>query len=103
MAKLTSVCAVSDEDTNALPVKEIESAIRFYEHVLGFSVVNRNSSSAVLRRDDAQIGIFQRPDHDPGRAGSIAFSVDDIEALRRELDASGANPGELGLDEWGGN
>jgi hypothetical protein len=28
--------------------------------------------------------------------------VDDLEGLRRELDTSGANPGEFGLDEWGG-
>src|SRR5512133_2388623 len=102
MAKLTSVCPVSDEDTNALPVKNLAGAIAFYENVLGFSVVNRASSKAVLARDHVQIGILQKVDHEPGQAGSIAFAVDELEAMRSELQASGANPGELGLDEWGG-
>jgi catechol 2,3-dioxygenase-like lactoylglutathione lyase family enzyme len=102
MAKLTSVGPVSDEDTNALPVKNIADAIAFYENVLGFSVVSRDSSKAALARDNVQIGLIRKPDHQPGQAGSIAFAVDDLEALRRELEASGGNPGELGLDEWGG-
>ena len=102
MAKLKSVCPVSNEDTNTLPVKSIEIAIAFYQNVLGFSVVNRDSSSAVLRRDDVQIGLLRNPDHEPGQAGSIAFAVDHLEAMRRELEASGGKPGELGLDEWDG-
>lgn len=102
MAKFTSVCPVADEDTNALPVKAIESAIRFYEKVLGFSIVNRDGSTALLRRDEVQVGVVRKPDHVPGQAGSIAFGVDDLDGLRAELDASGLNPGELGLDEWGG-
>ena len=102
MAKLTSVDPVSDEDTNALPVKNFADAIAFYENVLGFSVVSRDSSKAALARDNVQIGLIRKPDHEPGQAGSIAFAVDDLEALRRELEASGGNPGELGLDEWGG-
>src|SRR5512133_1301904 len=102
MAKLTSVCPVSDEDTNALPVKNLAGAIAFYENVLGFSLVNRDSSSAVLARDHVQIGILRKPDHEPARAGSIAFAVDDLEEMRRELVASGGEPGELGFDEWGG-
>jgi hypothetical protein len=102
MAKLTSVGPVSDEDTNALPVRNLGGAITFFEKVLGFSVASRDSASAVLARDDVQIGIVRRPDHEPGRAGSIAFAVDDLEAMRHELEASGGNPGELGLDEWDG-
>ena len=43
MAKLTSAGPVSDEDTNALPVKNLAGAIAFYENVLGFSVVSRDS------------------------------------------------------------
>jgi catechol 2,3-dioxygenase-like lactoylglutathione lyase family enzyme len=102
MAKLTSVGPVSDEDTNALPVRNLGSAITFYEKVLGFSVVSLDSGSAVLARDHVEIGILRKPEHESGQAGSIAFAVDDLEAMRRELEASGGNPGELGLDEWGG-
>ena len=102
MAKLTSVGPVSDEDTNALPVKNLAGAIAFYENVLGFSVVSRDSSKAVLARDHVQIGVLRKPDHEPSEAGSIAFAVDDLEALRRELEGSGGNPGAFGLDHWGG-
>ncbi len=80
MAKLISVGPVSDEDTNALPVKNLAGAIAFYENVLGFSVVNRDSSSAVLARDRVQIGILRNAAHEPAQAGSIAFAVDDLEA-----------------------
>jgi hypothetical protein len=31
MAQLRAVCPVSDEDTNALPVKDLGPAIAFYE------------------------------------------------------------------------
>ena len=103
MAKLASISPVSDEDTNALPVKSMTVAIAFYEKVLGFAVVKRESSRAVLRRDEVQIGLLHKPDHEPEQAGSIAIAVDDLEAMRRELDGSGGEPGELGIDEWNGN
>jgi lactoylglutathione lyase len=102
MSKLLSVSPVSDEDTTALPVRDVGLAIAFYEKVLGFSEVRRDSSSAVLGREHVQIGIVLQEDHDPARAGSIAFAVDDLEKMRRELQGSGGNPGELGFDEWGG-
>ena len=38
-----------------------------------------------------------------GRAGSLAFEVDDLEAMYRQLQARGGNPGEFGIEEWGGN
>lgn len=102
MAKLTSVGPVSDEDTSALPVKNLAGAIAFYQNLLGFTVVSRDSSRAVLVRDHVQIGILLKVDHERAQAGSIAFAVDDLDAMRSELHASGANPGKLGLDEWSG-
>jgi catechol 2,3-dioxygenase-like lactoylglutathione lyase family enzyme len=102
MPQLKAVCPVSDEDTNALPVKDLGAAIKFYQDVLGFLVVSHDSLTAILARDDVRLGLVWRPDHEPGKAGSLAFAVDDLEAMRRELRTSGGNPGEFGIDEWGG-
>jgi len=102
MARLQSVVPVSDEDIYALPVKDLGPAVAFYETVLGFTAVNHDSSAAVLTRDDVRIGLARKTDHEPSKAGSIAFKVDQLEAMHRELQASGANPGEFGTDEWGG-
>ena len=102
MAQLKAVCPVSDEDTNALPVKDLGPAITFYEAVLGFSAVSRDDSTAGLTRDGVRIGLVRQRDHEPGQAGSLAFEVDDLEAMHRELQTRGGNPGEFGTDEWGG-
>jgi predicted enzyme related to lactoylglutathione lyase len=101
MAQLKAVYPVSDEDTNALPVKDFGPAIAFYEAVLGFSVVSRDASTAVLTRDKVRIGLVPKGDHEPGQAGSLAFAVDDLEAMHRELQARGGNPGDFRIDKWG--
>jgi len=102
MARLESVSPVSNEDTMALPVKELGPAIAYYEAILGFTVVSRDPSTAVLKRNEAQIGLTRKADHKPPEAGSLAFAVDDLDALHHELSAKGGNPGEFGIDEWGG-
>jgi lactoylglutathione lyase len=102
MAQITSVDPISDEDTNALPVKDIGPAVTFYETILGFSLVSRDASTAALTRDGVRIGLTRKADHEPNQAGSIAFAVDDLDAMHRELQACGGNPGEFGKDEWGG-
>jgi lactoylglutathione lyase len=102
MAKLKSVYPISGEDLNALPVKEIGPAVAYYEAVLGFSIVSRDPSAAVLSRDDARIGLVRKPDHQPNEAGSLAFAVDDLDAMYHELQTSGAGPGKFGIDQWGG-
>ncbi len=102
MAQLKSVYPISNEDVNALPVKELGPAISFYEKVLGFSLVSRDPSSAVLTRDAVRIGLVPQADHEPNRAGSLAFRVDDLEAMHQELLVRGGSPGEFGIDEWDG-
>ena len=102
MAQLKRVGPVSNEDTNALPVKEIGPAVAFYETILGFSVVSRDESSAALTRDQVRIGLVCQADHEPGQAGSLAFAVDDLDAMHRELQARGGKPGKFGIDQWGG-
>jgi catechol 2,3-dioxygenase-like lactoylglutathione lyase family enzyme len=100
--KLQAVYPISNEDVKALPVKEISPAVAYYESVLGFKLISLGRSTATLERDGAQIGLIRKEDHKPEEAGSLAFSVDDLDALHRELSASGANPGKFGTDEWNG-
>jgi lactoylglutathione lyase len=102
MAKLESVSPISNEDTRALPVKELRAAIAYYESVIGFTAITRDATTAVLRRDDVEIGLVVKSDHQSCEAGSLAFAVDDLDELHRELAERGGNPGEFGLDEWGG-
>ena len=102
MARLLSVGPISGEDTNAKPVKEIAPAIAFYQSVLRFSVVRQDATTAVLARDDVRIGIVRDSTHELKKAGSIAFKVNDLDALHADLKATGADVGVFGADEWGG-
>jgi lactoylglutathione lyase len=102
MKQFNAVSPISNEDTNALPVKEFDAAIKFYETVLGFAVVTRDSNSATLTRDDVQIGLIQKDDHKADEAGSCYFSISDVEALRHELDGEGGELGQFRIDEYGG-
>jgi lactoylglutathione lyase len=102
MAKLESVSPISNEDTQALPVKNLRAAIAYYETVMGFTVIRQDAVTAVLRRDDAELGLVVQSDHQPVEAGSVAFAVDDLDELHRELAERGGNPGGFGLDQWGG-
>jgi catechol 2,3-dioxygenase-like lactoylglutathione lyase family enzyme len=102
MATLKSVSPVCNEDMNALPVKELDPAIAYYKSVLGFAVVQRDDSTAVLVRQGARIALTRKADHQPREAGSLAFEVDDLEALHAELSARGGKPGEFDTEEWGG-
>jgi catechol 2,3-dioxygenase-like lactoylglutathione lyase family enzyme len=102
MAKLKSISPVSNEDTNALPVKELDPAIAFYQAVLGFTLISRDTATAMLGRDGVPVRIVVKRNHQPGEAGSLAFEVDDLDGLHRELSESGGKPGEFGIDEWEG-
>jgi lactoylglutathione lyase len=102
MAKLKSVSPVSSEDTKMLPVKELGQAIAYYESVMGLTTIGRDSNTAILRRDDAEIGLVVKSDHQPREAGSLAFKVDDLDALHRELAERGGKPGEFDIEDWGG-
>ena len=94
------VYPIGDTDTQALPVKELGPAIGYYTQVLGLSVVSKEGKTAVLRRDEAMIGLAVNG-RDPEQA-SCYFAVSDAEALRRELEAKGIEPSPLRIDEHGG-
>ena len=102
MKQLKGVYPISGEDLAALPVKEIGPAVAFYETVLAFSVVASDETTATLKRDDAQLGLVKVPDHKPEEAGSCAFAVTDLDAMRAELDGRGLDLGGIRIDERGG-
>lgn len=86
-------------DNMNLPVADLESAIPFYERVMGFRVESRNEvpySSAVLERDGIRIGLAEN-DGDPTQDG-CAFEVDDVEAAFAEFKANGLEKEMSGFD-----
>ena len=95
-----NVYPIGDTDTSALPVKDLGPAIGYYTRVLGFQVVEKQSETALLQRDEVKIGLA-RNDSDPEQA-SCYFAVSDVDALRQEFQAKGIEPSELRADEHGG-
>jgi lactoylglutathione lyase len=92
------------EDALNLPVENVETAIPFYETVMGFKVLSRKDSpfkSAVLGRDVIQIGLAENGG-DPTQEGCF-FEVDNAEAAFAELKANGLNREEAGfrIDQHG--
>jgi catechol 2,3-dioxygenase-like lactoylglutathione lyase family enzyme len=78
------------EDKMNLPVENVDTAIPFYESVMGFRVVARNDSphkSAILARDDIQIGLAENGG-DPSQEGCF-FEVDSVETAFGELKSNG--------------
>jgi len=102
MAKLEAVYPISEEKIEALPVRQLEAAVIFYTVTLGFEVLRQDAASAELRRDEVRLGLVRKEDHEPGKAGSLAFAVDDLDTMHRHLELKGAKPGVFGTDEWGG-
>jgi lactoylglutathione lyase len=77
-------------DNMNLPVRDVATALPFYETVLGFRVVSRTSAphnKAVLARDEIQIALAENGG-DPSQDGS-AFHVNDLDALFSEFKANG--------------
>lgn len=87
-------------DVKNVPVRELAPAIAFYTRLLGFHVVSREGESAVLRRDDAEIGLACNQD-DPEQV-SVYFSVENLEALHRELTLADLEPTTIRPDEHDG-
>ena len=77
-------------DAMDLPVADLESALSFYQTVLGFRVSSRNDDapkSAVLSRDAVEIGLAENG-RDPSQDG-CAFHVKNLQALFAEFQANG--------------
>ncbi len=78
------------KDAMNLPVGDVETAISFYETIMGFQVLSRKDSpskSVVLGRDGIQIGLAENGG-DPTQEGCF-FEVDNAEAAFAELKSNG--------------
>jgi catechol 2,3-dioxygenase-like lactoylglutathione lyase family enzyme len=84
----------------ALPVTDIDAAVRWYSRCFGMVEVERSAGPApavVMERDGTRIG-FSVNGGDPSQDGA-AILVSGIGAIRSQLAANGVNVGELGTDE----
>ncbi|WP_020606310.1 VOC family protein [Spirosoma spitsbergense] len=78
------------KDKMKLPVEDLETAIPFYETVMGFRVVSRSDApfkSATIERNDMQLGLAENGG-DPTQDGCF-FEVDDVEKAFAELKTNG--------------
>lgn len=83
-------------DALNLPVKDVESAIPYYERTFGFQVVSRQASPhalAILARDSVQIGLAENGG-DPTQEGCF-FEVDNVETAYAEINGTSAEPGAI--------
>lgn len=92
-------------DAMALPVRDVDAAIPFYERVLGFRVISRSSAphkSAVLARDEVRMALVENGG-DPTQDG-CAFHVRNVDALYGEFETNGLQKsGQVfGLERHGG-
>lgn len=88
-AELKTASGYQGDNLN-LPVGKLESAIPFYETVMGFRVLSRSDSphkSAILSRDGIQIGLVENGG-DPTQDG-CAFKVNSAALVYNELKANG--------------
>jgi lactoylglutathione lyase len=77
-------------DQLQLPVENVDTALPFYETVMGFRVVARHETphrAALLERDGLGVGLVENGG-DPTQDGCF-FEVDDAEAAFAELKARG--------------
>ncbi len=84
------------EDVLNLPVKDVASAIPYYERAFGLRVVSQRESphpSAILARDEIQIGLAENGG-DPTQEGCF-FEVDDVDAAYAEIYGKPAQPGTI--------
>ncbi|MVM31466.1 VOC family protein [Spirosoma sp. HMF4905] len=87
------------QDKMNLPVPDLETAIPFYETIMGFQVVARKDApykSATLDKGGFQIGLAENGG-DPTQDGCF-FEVDDVEKAFAELKANGLEKSEPKFD-----
>ena len=78
------------KDEMNLPVENLAAALPFYETIMGFQLVSRQTEpckSAVLARDGIQIGLAENGG-DPSQEGCF-FEVDNVESAFAELKSNG--------------
>jgi catechol 2,3-dioxygenase-like lactoylglutathione lyase family enzyme len=91
------------DDILALPVADVDAAARWYALHFGMTEVERRTAphrSVIMQRDGVRIG-FAMNGGDSTQDGA-AIRVDDIDAARAEIDATGITIGEGRVDERNG-
>ena len=86
------------DDAMNLPVENVETAIPFYETVMGFKLISQAYdpvNAAVLGRDDVRIGLAENGG-DPEQEGAF-FEVDNVEAAFDELKSNGLQKQDAGF------
>ena len=91
-------------DALNLPVQDIDTAIPYYEKILGFRVVSRQDApykSVTLERDSIRIGLAENGG-DPTQEGCF-FEVDSVETAFAELKSNGLEQKDAGfrIDQYG--
>ena len=104
MAAIFNKASPYADDAMNLPVESVDTALPFYQTVMGFQVLSRADTpckSAVLGRDSIQIGLVENGG-DPTQEGCF-FEVDDIEAAFNELRSNGLDreDAEYRMDQHG--
>ena len=92
-------------DKMNLPVRDLASALPFYETILGFQVVSRAETpqkSAVLGRDQVEMRLVENGG-DPSQEG-CAFHVKELDALFSEFKTNGLQKelSDFDVEEHGG-
>lgn len=96
-AKFMRAAPYADDELN-LPVGNIDSAIPFYETIMGFKLDSRTDTApktAFFTRDDVRIGLAENGG-DPTQEGCF-FEVDDVEAAFAELRSNGLKQEDPGF------
>lgn len=90
------------DDALNLPVRDVDTAIPYYEKTFGFRVVSRQQSphrSAILARDNIQIGLAENGG-DPEQEGCF-FEVNDVEAAYEEIKGTPPTESAFRVDKMG--
>lgn len=92
------------KDVLALPVTDIDAAATWYSTHFGMREVERRTSpvpAVILERDGTRLG-FAINGGDPAQDGA-AILVENIPAMKAELEAKGVDLGNWRVDERNGN
>ena len=104
MYSFSSIHPIGESDPTAMPVRDSESAARYYTDRLDFTIRRRIDSpvkTVVVGRDGIEIGLVENGGN-PDDA-SCYIAVDDVDAAHREIEASGLQPSGLRIDEHAGS
>lgn len=91
------------KDVLALPVADLDDAVRWYAKAFGLTEVERRAAphpAVILERDGVRVG-FAVNGGDASQDGA-AILVSDLDRAKQELEASGVEVGESRVDERGG-